>query len=204
MSSPAESLQRYYRFQSQIYDATRWSFLFGRKEILEAARRHVTPRRVLEVGCGTGTNLVSLVRMFPEAEITGLDLSVHMLAKARRKLGNRVRLVCGAYGEVEIPGGPFDLVVFSYCLSMVNPGFDKLIGQAIADLENGGAIAIVDFHDTPWGWFRSWMGLNHVRFDGQIQQTLDNIHVSLELCQIKQAYGGLWRYLLCVGVKNSS
>ena len=31
--------------------------------------------RILEIGCGTGKNLVELAQWFPDAEIIGLDLS---------------------------------------------------------------------------------------------------------------------------------
>jgi hypothetical protein len=34
-----EHLERYYRFQSTIYDATRWLFLFGREAMLSEIRR---------------------------------------------------------------------------------------------------------------------------------------------------------------------
>jgi ubiquinone/menaquinone biosynthesis C-methylase UbiE len=53
-----ESLRGYYRLHSKIYDATRWSFLFGRHRLIELVASHKTPTRILEVGCGTGTNLV--------------------------------------------------------------------------------------------------------------------------------------------------
>ena len=38
--------------------------------------------RVLEVGCGTGRNLVSALRRFPQAEFYGMDISSEMLATA--------------------------------------------------------------------------------------------------------------------------
>lgn len=92
----------YYRFHARIYDATRWSFLFGRSRILKlTAALAPAPARILEVGCGTGRNLLELAELFPAAQLTGVDLSGAMLDVARRKtahLGSRVRLVQGAYG----------------------------------------------------------------------------------------------------------
>ena len=66
-SAPGTStaLERYYQFHSRIYDATRWSFLFGREEVLLRAASVTTPKRILEVGCGTGRNLPGLRRRFP-------------------------------------------------------------------------------------------------------------------------------------------
>jgi S-adenosylmethionine-diacylgycerolhomoserine-N-methlytransferase len=70
-----EHLERYYRFQSTIYDATRWLFLFGRGSILKEIRARLTgATEIVEIGCGTGRNLAHLARIFPEARITGIDL----------------------------------------------------------------------------------------------------------------------------------
>ncbi|MGB4876086.1 MAG: class I SAM-dependent methyltransferase, partial [Candidatus Competibacter sp.] len=76
----AAALTRYYRWHAPLYDATRWSFLFGRAALIRGIALHRRPRRILEVGCGTGANLLRLSRWFPDADITGLDLSADMLA----------------------------------------------------------------------------------------------------------------------------
>jgi trans-aconitate methyltransferase len=41
------------------------------------------PRRVIDLGCGTGNSTEKLHRRWPRAELTGLDNSVEMLAQAR-------------------------------------------------------------------------------------------------------------------------
>jgi S-adenosylmethionine-diacylgycerolhomoserine-N-methlytransferase len=192
------SLSDYYRLHAHIYDWTRWAFLFGRARLIRLAARHARPRRILEIGCGTGTNLVGLARLFPAADIVGLDLSREMLDKARRKTapyGPRVSLLQCAYREPLASGGPFDLIVFSYCLSMINPGYADILRLCRQDLSSSGSIAIVDFHDTPFPWFRRWMGLNHVRFDGQILAALGELGLPPDHCTIRSAYGGLWRWL---------
>ena len=82
------SIERYYRFHAGIYDLTRWTFLLGREALVREAAASCTPSRILEVGCGTGKNLVQLGRRFPQAQLWGLDLSGDMLAVAKRKLQN--------------------------------------------------------------------------------------------------------------------
>jgi S-adenosylmethionine-diacylgycerolhomoserine-N-methlytransferase len=138
-AAPNNALERYYQFHSRIYDATRWSFLFGREEILRRAARVTQPRRILEVGCGTGRNLVSLRRRFPQAEITGVDLSEPMLAIAASKVRDgRTTLLRRSYSApVHESGTGFDLVLFSYALSMFNPGWEQAIDAAHADLGRG-------------------------------------------------------------------
>ena len=44
-----------------------------------------TPRRILDLGCGTGTTTLMLKKRFSSAEVIGLDLSPHMLVVADHK-----------------------------------------------------------------------------------------------------------------------
>lgn len=68
--------------------------------------------RVLELGVGTGTLTELLLRQFPHARVTGVDLSRRMIDLAQRKLRpyrDRVELVAGDLEAFE--GGPYDAVV---------------------------------------------------------------------------------------------
>jgi tRNA (cmo5U34)-methyltransferase len=65
------------------------------------------PRRVLELGIGTGETTRRLLAANPQAEVTGLDSSPEMVFRARELLGD-VRL---ARMEDPLPDGPWDLVI---------------------------------------------------------------------------------------------
>lgn len=196
-TSSQNTLQGYYAQHSRIYDATRWSFLFGREAILHRASVFVHPQRILEIGCGTGHNLLRLRRQFPDAEITGIDLSADMLTIAREKVPG-VKLIQRPYDE---PAGGFDLIVCSYSLSMFNPGWDRAIATASRDLLPGGIMAVVDFSHTGVAWFEKWMGRNHVRMQSHLWPTLRGSFTSL-IDTRHAAYGGLWHYGLFVGQKR--
>jgi S-adenosylmethionine-diacylgycerolhomoserine-N-methlytransferase len=201
------SLHGYYRWHAHFYDATRWAFLFGRRRLIRQAAAQLRPRRILEVGCGTGRNLAELARFFPDAQIVGLDLSAEMLSKARAKIeayGPRVTLLERVYNTPISGGDPFDLIVFSYCLSMINPGYDDVLRLCERDLSPQGHLALVDFHDTRVGWFRRWMGVNHVRMEGQILAALEAAGFNLQSCRIRSAYGGLWRWITCLATRQPS
>lgn len=203
MSRNADSLRGYYRWHAKFYDLTRWAFLFGRRGLIATVAGHIeAPRRILEIGCGTGKNLVALAEAFPAAKITGLDLSADMLDRARVKIApfaDRVDLLHRPYdGPVAEEDAKFDLIVISYALSMINPGFDEVISLCRRDLSEGGVIAVVDFHETRWTWFRKWMGVNHVRMEGQILAQLDAGFEAV-VRTIGRGYGDLWRYVTFVG-----
>jgi S-adenosylmethionine-diacylgycerolhomoserine-N-methlytransferase len=197
------AIVRYYRMHARIYDLTRWTFLRGREELIHRVAAQCRPRNILEVGCGTGKNLLHLGRLFPEAQLWGLDLSPHMLARAHQKLqgmDERLTLLETAYDRPVSPG-LFDLVVFSYALSMFNPGWDAALQAASHDLSPGGAIAVVDFHDSSSKTFKQWMGVNHVRLDSHLMPRLENLFPSWE-CTVRPVCCGLWSYFLFVGKRE--
>ena len=198
------NLQGYYRWHAQFYDLTRWAFLFGRTALIRRAAEQLSPKRILEIGCGTGKNLAELARCFPDAEIVGLDLSADMLGKARKKVaiyGPRVSLLEQIYDAPVSGGEPFDLIVLSYCLTMINPGYREVLGFCHQDLSPKGHLAVVDFHDTEFSWFRRWMGVNHVRMDGQVRVALESLGFNLQSSTVRPAYGGLWRWFACLAAR---
>lgn len=204
VASQPETMQRYYRWHARIYDATRWVFLFGRRRLLQLLPQKPA-LRLAEIGCGTGLNLKRLARQHADWQLVGVDVSNHMLDKAFRALHRytlRVFLIRKNYGKgADRLKEPADVVLFSYSLTMFNPGFGEAIEQAHDDLKPGGSIAVVDFHDTPFTWFRRWMGINHVRMDGHLLPLLER-HFEPQFCEVCSAYGGLWRYFLFVGTKR--
>lgn len=199
------ALQQYYKIHSKIYDATRWTFLFGRNQLIQSIGESCASGRILEIGCGTGKNLAALSRLFPSAHIVGMDLSSEMLCVARKHLGKhnpQIRLINTAYDLPLDPDHPFDLIVFSYTLSMINPGWSHAIRCAAADLSPNGLIAAVDFHDAPLEAFKTWMQINHVRMESHLLPELTlNFHP--ETMHIRAAYGGLWEYFIYIGRKVS-
>jgi len=196
--APQTALQGYYAMHAKIYDATRWSFLFGREHILQRIAGIANPKRILEVGCGTGRNLLSLRRLFPLAEITGVDLSSDMLQVAQQKVRN-VTLVQQSYDTPV--SGDFDLVLCSYALTMFNPGWEKAIQTAAQDLRPQGLMAVVDFSHTQSATFRRWMGVNHVRMEGQLWPQLRTEFATLVDIR-RPAYAGLWHYGMFIGQKK--
>ena len=124
MSDAAALMDRMYRRQRHIYDLSRKFYLLGRDEAI--AGLDARPgERVLEIGCGTGRNLVKLARAYPEARLFGLDVSREMLASAsaasaRAGLSARVALGQGDVTAFD-PGAlfgcaKFERVMISYAL----------------------------------------------------------------------------------------
>jgi SAM-dependent methyltransferase len=79
------------------------------------------PRRVLDLGTGTGTAALAVARRFPEADVVGVDLADSMIAEARRKT-DRVRFEVGDASALRFEDGAFDLVTHANMI----PFFDEL------------------------------------------------------------------------------
>jgi S-adenosylmethionine-diacylgycerolhomoserine-N-methlytransferase len=199
-----ERMDAYYSVHARIYEATRWTFLFGRKTLVETIKEHFVPSNqqlhLLEIGCGTGYNLKLLLRHFPNWRFTGLDISEQMIKIAKKAFTkDEVQLIQAAYGADRLLLKP-NICYLSYCLTMVNPGYKNIIRQAHADLPVGGIIAVVDFHSTRFRWFAKWMRINHVRMEGQVVDALLPRFKTLHL-EVKPAYFGLWHYIVFIGEK---
>ncbi len=197
----SNQMERYYRFHAGIYDATRWAFLFGRDYAIDKIAQLTPPvSNIFEIGCGTGYNLRELHKKLPKAQLTACDISGSMLRRAKRSTRHitpEPKLIQAAYGIDPVNVTP-DVILLSYCLTMVNPGWQQLILQAKEDLKTDGHIVVVDFHDSPSSGFKTWMSQNHVRMKGEILPFLQE-HFSLNEFEVKPAFGGLWRYFVYVG-----
>lgn len=200
-------MEQYYRWQSRIYDATRWSFLFGRKALIQALPlRGKEGVHIAEIGCGTGYNLTRLAKRFPEAKLTGLDVSPDMIRLSQKRtqpFGDRVQLRQQPYGRENSPfDQPLDAILFSYSLTMINPQWSELLDQALLDLHPGGYIGVVDFHDSAQPWFKAHMSNHHVRMDGHLLPQLRRDFVPVRQ-KVGSAYLGVWQYLLFIGQKKA-
>ena len=145
-------MNRMYRWQRYIYDATRRYYLLGRDELIDDIRPTANST-VLEIGCGTGRNLVHAAEKYSQATFYGIDVSTEMLTTAisaieRRRLGGSVRVAHGdatSFDPAALFGiAAFDHVMISYSLSMI-PDWHAVLDNAVQRLKPGGQLHIVDF-----------------------------------------------------------
>lgn len=164
-----------YRRQRHIYDLTRKYYLLGRDRLIRELNAK-PGEKVVEIGCGTARNLIAIARVYPEAQLYGLDASTEMLISARESavragLGDKVVLAHGLAEDMTpalfgIEGG-FDRAIFSYSLSMI-PDWQGALRVAAENVRPGGTIHIVDFGDLEGLWspaaslLRGWLRLFHV------------------------------------------
>lgn len=181
-SDAHSSMDQMYRYTRHIYDFTRKYYLFGRDKLIEELPVS-DGDHVCEVGCGTARNLVLLARKRSNLHLYGIDASAEMLKTAQASVdssgvGGRIKLATALSTDFT-PSGlghtkPFDRLIYSYSLSMMDDWRDAL-EHGFRQLKPGGTVHVVDFGNQEGlpGWFRSmlkgWLDQFHVRFRPEVR-----------------------------------
>lgn len=177
-----------YRHQRHIYDLSRKYYLLGRDGLIA----ELAPPKggaVLEIGCGTGRNLIAVGKAWPEARLYGVDISEAMLETARKAvakagMADRVVLMQGdacAFDAVALFGrNSFERVFISYALSMI-PNWEGALRQAASCVADGGKLEIVDFGQQdglPTWWKKAlfgWLARFHVSPRADLKRAIEGL-----------------------------
>lgn len=187
-ASAAVRMDRMYLHQRHIYDISRKYYLLGRDRLI--ARLAPAPgQSVLEIGCGTGRNLVAAARRYPLAHFHGIDVSEAMLATARRSiaragLSSRIAVYQADATRLDAATLPsaagMDRIFMAYTLSMI-PAWREVLASAVGFLAPAGALHVVDFGSQA-GWpswlrraLRRWLALFDVRPCDDLEAVLRTI-----------------------------
>lgn len=112
--------------------------------------------RVLEIGCGTGSNL----RLYQKSgcEVNGIDLSPSMVKVATKKLGEQANIKLGDASQMPYPDNHFDLVIAMLTLHEVpNSIRAPIINEMRRVMKPDGRLLIVDFHPGPIRFPKGWL-----------------------------------------------
>lgn len=197
-------LNQYYVRHARIYNTSRWTFLFGRKSIVkEVSLAYPDQLNILEIGCGTGYNLLNLANAYPNASITGIDLSKEMLDVCNHKIQQNklnIKIINEPYTKDRFEN-KFELILCSYSLSMMGIHATEVLEAAYHDLKPGGVFTAVDFHRSKFNFFTNHMKKNHVQMNGSLLEHLKTLFPNHKT-KVLNAYLGLWQYFIFIGLKE--
>lgn len=182
----AARMESFYAGQAGAYDDFRKRLLKGRQELWSLIPPPAGGTWI-DMGGGTGANLeyFTQARSASEGRLAGLekiyvlDLSHSLLEIAKQRIAaqgwTNVETVEADATTFRPPGGPVDVITFSYSLTMI-PDWFAALENALAILRPGGTIGVVDFYVSRkyasdglarHGWFTrtfwpTWFALDNV------------------------------------------
>ena len=202
---------RTYRLFSGSYDVVFGPvFHLGRKDAVRIANA-LPGQRILEVGVGTG---LSLPFFRSDSEVTGIDVSAEMLAKARHRVERQnlkhvKELSVMDAEKMDFPDNSFDAVMGMYVASVVpNPA------QFAAEMRRvcipGGTIVLVNhFMSENWAvrLFEKRLAhlARHIGFhpDFEYDKFISDSKLTVREIRPSNLFG-YWRLLRCVNEKDAS
>ncbi len=140
-----EAVKTSYARWALFYDQTFGAVTnIGRKRAVQHVNR-TGARRVLEVGVGTG---MALPHYAPDVQVTGVDYSEEMLAKAREKvrkkdLSHVEELHQMDARDLDFPDNHFDMVVAMHLVSVV-PEPERVVAEMARVCKPGGHVLITN------------------------------------------------------------
>jgi cyclopropane fatty-acyl-phospholipid synthase-like methyltransferase len=110
-----ENLSRRILFQYLYFRKPPWDTGISPPELLEFIQAH-SPGRAIDIGCGTGTNVITLTRA--GWDVTGVDFAPRAIKFAKQKLkqvGVHAKLLIRDATKLQGITGPFDLALDLGC-----------------------------------------------------------------------------------------
>ena len=105
--------------------------------------------RVLDIASGTADFAIAAARMFPEAQVTGVDVTPEMLEIGRRKverndLAERIALETGDAEKLDFADGTFDCALCAFGFRNF-PHRARALEEARRVLKPGGHLLVLEF-----------------------------------------------------------
>jgi len=135
-----------------------------RQLVVDAVREFSSVKKVLEVGCNTGSNLLRIQESFLGIKVAGIDVSEKCISLARYYLEKGIFKVAN-YLSIPFATKSFDVVIADATLMYVGP---KNIGKAMKEIDRvsrQGVVIVDRFNKSKAGvrnghvWARNYQAL---------------------------------------------
>lgn len=167
---------------------------------LRAALATATAPRILDVACGTGAVLHQLREVFPDAALTGLDLSEPYLDHARGRVPDGpggLTLIAANAEAMPLPDDAFDAVTVSYLFHELPRDARENVAREVARVVRpGGTVAVLASAQAHDGAEIAWFLNNFPRvyhepyYKGFLRAPLEELltGAGLDLVDVRPAF----------------
>jgi ubiquinone/menaquinone biosynthesis C-methylase UbiE len=107
------------------------------------------PQQVVDIGCSVGMSTFAIQAVYPQAQITGVDLSPYFLTVANYRSARhpQIKWLHAAAENTGLPAASYDLVsLFLICHELPQAATLQIFQEARRLLKPGGHIAIMDMN----------------------------------------------------------
>lgn len=132
-----EKVREFFNEKIDSYDDVHAEYMDTKAELGDNLDK--TARNILDLGGGTGLELIHLFELFPEAHVTVIDITENMVEKLKtRDFADKVTAICGDFFEVDF-GKDYDAVISTSALHHFKKEEKEILYKKIYDClkENG-------------------------------------------------------------------
>jgi len=109
-----QKVRNFFNEKIDTYDDVHSAFMETKRALADSLDKD--SKKILDLGAGTGLELIHLFELFPEAQVTVIDITENMLEKLKtRSFSKQVTTICGDFFEVEF-GKDYDAVISTSAL----------------------------------------------------------------------------------------
>ncbi len=109
-----QKVRSFFNEKIDTYDDVHAEFMSTKKALTDNLDKDA--KKILDLGGGTGLELIYLFEMFPDAKVTVIDITENMLEKLKhRDFASHVTTICGDFFEVPF-GTDYDAVISTSAL----------------------------------------------------------------------------------------
>lgn len=113
------------------YDQVHATYMDTKKTLAESLDKDV--KKVLDLGAGTGLELIHVFELFPGLDVTVIDITENMLEELnKRDFADHVTTICGDFFEVDF-GNNYDAVISTSALHHFKESEKEILYKKIYD-----------------------------------------------------------------------
>lgn len=109
-----QKVKSFFNEKIDTYDEVHSIFMETKRSLTKHLDKDA--KRILDLGAGTGLELIHLFKEYPDIEVTVIDISENMLEELKkRSFASHVTTICGDFFEIEF-GKDYDAVISTAAL----------------------------------------------------------------------------------------
>jgi len=114
LKNRTKEIKNFFNNKIDTYDQVHETYMSTKKALIDSLEGNIN--KVLDLGAGTGLELIYLFEKYPQAKVTVVDISDGMLEQLmKRKFADKITCICGDFFCVDF-GKEYDAVISTSAL----------------------------------------------------------------------------------------